>query len=337
MNFPSFRPRLLIRAASLCLAIFATHFAAADLVWTPHSGWHIEGGLLTALTENPAEARTAVKLMNRARAEQEIDNFRPALGLYDDVIDDYPTSILAPEAHFQSALIRIERKQWTKAFDHLQKIVDQYPGYSGFGEVIRQQYQIAEKLRHGARLRLFGILPGFRSPERAVEYYEQIVENAPYSEVAPLALLHAAEIQVKRNQLDEAIDLFDRMISEYPRHERIPEAYFGLAQTFSSRVNGPEYDQGATREAMTYYEDFAILHSQHPRAAEAEKGAAEMRDLLAQSRIVIGDFYFKYRNNFHAARVFYNEAITLSPQSPSAEEARQKLARVELEAAAHNP
>jgi len=87
---------------------------------------------------------------------------------------------------------------------------------------------------------------------------------------------------------------------------------------------------------MTYYEDFAILHSKQPRAAEAEKGAAEMRDLLAQSRLVIGDFYFRYRNNFHAARVFYNEAITISPQSPSAEEARQKLAQVELESAARN-
>jgi outer membrane protein assembly factor BamD len=331
MNFPSLLPACVMRAAVVLSFLLAPALAQADLVWRPETGWRIEGGVLAQFATE-ADARDAVQLMNQARREQEVKNHDRALRLYRRVIRQYSTSALAPEAHFQSALIGIERRQWTRAFNHLQRIVQNHPDYPRFPAVIEQQYNIAAALQEGERLRLFWVVPGFRSPERAVEYYEQVIDNAPYSEVAPDALLHAAQIQVRRRRLDEAIDLYDRMISEYPGHPRIPEAFFGLAEAFSSRVRGPEYDQGATREAMSYYEDFAILHARHPRAEEAEEGAIEMRQMLAQSRIVIGDFYLFRRSNFEAARVFYNEAITLSPNSPAADDARQRLTQVDRRA-----
>jgi len=40
-----------------------------------------------------------------------------------------------------------------------------------------------------------------------------------------------------------------------------------------------------------------------------------MKQVLAESKINIGDFYFHKRRNFTAARVFYNEAITSYPDS----------------------
>lgn len=332
MIVPSLLPRILLRLLLVCLALASVQ-VRGDLSWTPETGWRLARGMATGIT-NPSEREEALALMNRSRREQEVDSDGAALRLYRKVIRRYGTSAFAPEAHYQSAQIRIRRRQWTKAFNHLQQIVEEHPDYPRFGAVIRQQYSIADALSKGARLRLFWVVPGFRSPEQAVEYFEQVVENAPYSEVAPHALLNAARLQIRRRQIDEATDLFDRFISEYPRHPQAPEAYFGLADAYENRVQGPEYDQGATREAMSYYEDFALLHPEHPRASEAEKGVSEMRDMLAQSRVVIGNFYFFYRNNFHAARVFYNEAITISPDSASAEEARTKLAQVERRAEA---
>ena len=46
---------------------------------------------------------------------------------------------------------------------------------------------------------------------------------------------------------------------------------------------------------------------------------------MALSKVKIGDFYFHKRSNFHAAKVLYNEAITLAPTSGSADMARNKL------------
>jgi outer membrane protein assembly factor BamD len=302
-------------------------------------------GGLPPLSANPAQSEegaaeasssTASELMAQADQARAAEKPSQALRLYRQIIRKHGASIDTPEAHFQAALIRLDRKQWSKAFEHFQQIIDSHPDYPRFKEVITRQYGIAEALRQGARLRLFGRVPGLRSPERAVEYFLKIVENAPYSDVAPSALLKAANTQRERRQLDEAMDLYDRFISDYPKHEYAPEAYFGLAEAFSTRVRGPEYDQGANREAISYYEDFILLHPRHPRTAEAEARIDEMRDILAQSRVYIGDFYFFRRNNLTAARVFYNEAISISPTSPSADEAREKLVRVEARAEGSN-
>lgn len=330
MNFSSLHPRILATAAAACLLFSAAGLLRAELVWTPGVGWEVEEDDLSGVPYG----YTGLMMMTMAREAHEIRDHATAISLYRRVIRDFRTSILAPEAHFQSALIRLERKQWADAFEHYQAIVDDHPDYPGFGEVIRRQYEIAEALRTGARLRLFWRIPGFRSPERAVQYFEQVVENAPFSEFAPEAMLKAARLQSGRRQLDEAIDLYDRFISDYPNHEKASEAYFGLAAAFSSRMRGPAYDQGANREAISYYEDFVLLYPDHPRAGEAELEIEEMREVLAQSRIVLGDFYFLRRGNFPAARVFYNEAISISPVSPTAEEARRKLVQVERRAEA---
>ena len=92
---------------------------------------------------------------------------------------------------------------------------------------------------------------------------------------------------------------------------------------------GPDYDQGSTREAITYFEDFMLQFPQDPNIPAADKGLRDMKETLAQSKIIIADFYFYKRDNYAAARVFYNEAITIYPDSPTAATARTRLATVD--------
>jgi outer membrane protein assembly factor BamD len=62
-----------------------------------------------------------------------------------------------------------------------------------------------------------------------------------------------------------------------------------------------------------------------------------MRTVLAESKIKMADFYFYKRDNYTAARVFYNEAITVYPDSPVAQLAKSRLAAVEAKAAGRKP
>ncbi len=45
--------------------------------------------------------------------------------------------------------------------------------------------------------------------------------------------------------------------------------------------------------------------------------------------MTMGDFYYKHRSNYKAAKIFYNEAVTIYPDSPVAERARGLLAKIE--------
>ena len=54
-----------------------------------------------------------------------------------------------------------------------------------------------------------------------------------------------------------------------------------------------------------------------------------MQDLLARSRLNLGDFFYDYRSNNTAALVFYNETITIAPESEAAQEARARIADIQ--------
>jgi len=312
---------------ALVIFCFCLSSARAELVWSPQTGWRIEGGVLSGLVGE--DARDALDLMNRARTAEEEGSTRSALRNYRKVTEDYTNSVYAPEAYYRIAKIRLGRKQYYKAFEAYQAMLVRYPNYERFNEVIAEQYRIATALMDGARNRILGIIPGFRNRDRAVMYFEQIVANAPYSDYAPLALMNVARAHQRMNNTAEAIDALDRMINNYPQSLLAPDAYLNLARTHASLVDGPYYDQTSTREAITYFEDFMILFPGDSGLPNAESGLDQMKTVLAESRIKMADFYFDKRSNYKAARVFYNEAITIYPDSPVAERARARLAEVD--------
>ncbi|HVW20398.1 MAG TPA: tetratricopeptide repeat protein [Opitutaceae bacterium] len=315
---------------ALVLSLLAAAGAKADLVWTPGTGWRIEGGALAGLTGE--QGPQALALMNRARNDEEKGSTHAAISLYEKVAKKYSTSIYAPEAYYRVARLRLARKQYYKAFEALQNVIARYPSEKRFDEMIGEQYKIASLLLDGARNHVWGWLPLFRSRERGIGYCEIVVSNAPYSDYAPLALMSAARGYERLHDTEEAIDALDRMVNGYQQSVLVPFAYLELGRMHASLVEGAYYDQGETREAITYYEDFMILFPGDANIAAAARGLDKMKGILADSKMKIGDFYFYKRDNYTAARVFYNEAITAYPDSDTAKRAKQRLAAVEAKA-----
>lgn len=309
------------------IALFGAARLSADLVWTPGQGWRVEGGALAGLTGE--EGRNALELMNNARSAEERGSARSAIKGYQKVSKKYPNSIYAGEALYRTGLLYEKRKEYFKAFESFQEMLMKYPNSQKFSQVVAEQYRIAQLLLDGARAYMWGIIPGFKNRERALEYFEMIVRNAPYSDYAPLSLMNVARGHQKMGNTEEAIDALDRMINNYPKNVLTPDAYLKLAQTHASLVEGAYYDQASTKEAITYYEDYLIQFPGDSGAGSAEKGLGEMKTMLAQSKMILADYYYKYRKNYTAAKVFYNEAITTYPDSPVAARARTMLADVE--------
>lgn len=295
----------------------------AELVWTPGEGWRIEGGALSGLVG--ADARNALEVMNKGRAAEEAGHNRTALRAYKRITKNYPNSIYAPEANYRTAQMYLARRQFYKAFETFQQIMTRYPNSDRFTEVLGEQYRIANRLADGERNYNWGIIPSFRSRERAITYFEWVIANAPYSDYAPLALMNVAKLHRRLNNTPYAIDALDRLINNYGQSLLAPDAYLELAKTHASLVDGPNYDQESTREAITYFEDFMILFPEDEGLATAQMGLDEMKSVFAESKIVLADYYFKYRRNYKGARVFYNEAITAFPNSAVAERARAQL------------
>jgi len=307
----------------------------AEVVWSPGTGWRIEGGALSGLTG--LEGRSALDLMNKARDKEEKGNYSSALRTYKKVINKYGTSIYTPEALYRSARLYLKRKQYAKSFMAYAGIISRYPNTPRFNEIIGEQYRIASAMLDGARTYYWGWMPGLPDRPKGIEHFERLLLAAPYSDYAPLALMNIARGHQRLSNDLYAIDALDRMINNHPQSLLSSDAYLKLAQIHASLVQGPAYDQAATQEAITYFQDFMILFPGDATVAAAETGLDDMRTMLAKSKIVMADFYFYKRDNYTAARVFYNEAITVYPDSVVADLAKERLSEVEVEAAQYLP
>ena len=329
MAFPRASLLRTVVIAVMGLTLAATG-ARADLVWSPQTGWRIEGGALSGLTG--PEGPKALDLMNKARAAEEKGHIHSALRTYAKVTKRYASSIYAPEAFFRTAHLRLARKQYYKAFAAFQDVIARYPNERRFNEIIGEEFHVASIILDGGRNHIWGWLPGFRSREHGIAYFGAVVANAPYNDYAPLALMAMARGQESLRNNEEAIDALDQMVNTYQDSVLVPYAYLELARMHASLVQGAYYDQAETREAITYYEDFMILFPGDPNVSKAALGLDTMKQILADSKLKIGDFYFYKRDNFTAARVFYNEAITAYPDSVVAKRAKQRLAQVDAKA-----
>ncbi len=320
-NFP-----LRLAAAFLALALAAR----ADLVWTPENGWRAEGGVLAPLVAPEGGGSKALDLMNEARAAEEKGSLATAASIYERVAKKYPRSELAGEALFRAGSLRLDRRQYITAFERFQDVVALHPDTPHYDRIIGRQYDISTSLIDGAHNRWWGLIPSpFPARGEGINYAETILKNAPHSDYAPLALMNIARAQQQDGKDEEAKDALDRLISNYPKSLLAPDAYLRLAQAYAADVQGPSYDQGATKQAMTYYDDFTIQFPSDPNLPAAVKGRDDMKTVLAQGKVEIGDFYFRKRDNFTAARVLYNEAITIHPDSDVAKIARARLADVD--------
>jgi len=326
---PTVFPRRLLLPFWIAVAfpVCGTSRLAAELTWSPGTGWQVEASALAGLTG--AQGRSALGMMNKARKAEEAGSRSSAVKEYESVARRYQGSVFAPEALFRAGRILVQRRQYYKAFQDFQEMLRRYPNSKRFNEAIGEQYRVASALIDGAHNRAWGWLPMIANRTKGIEFFEVIVLNAPYGDYAPLALMDIARGNQYIKSPDDAIDALDRLVNNYPQSVLAPVAYLKLGDLHASLTQGPQYDQAATKEAMTYYEDYMILYPGDANVALAAAGVDKMKTILAKSKIYIGDFYFYKRLNYTAAKVFYNEAITTYPDSPMARTAKKRLTELD--------
>ena len=69
------------------IALCATPRLAADLTWTPSTGWQLEGGALSGLAG--PQGKAALDLMNKARKYEQEDSRHAAIKAYEKVASKY--------------------------------------------------------------------------------------------------------------------------------------------------------------------------------------------------------------------------------------------------------
>ena len=167
------------------------------------------------------------------------------------------------------------------------------------------------------------VIPRSRTDD-AVEVFQSVIDNYPYSEYAVKAELAIADAYFDDERYDEAITYYRDFADLHPDHEAVPYTILRSAQSHFEQISSADRDQTNTREALDYLNR---LLSSYPFAPETEEGEQLMRALrgqLARNVMKTGDFYLQ-RDEYSAAASRYREVINDYPGLGLDPEALYKL------------
>jgi outer membrane protein assembly factor BamD len=170
-------------------------------------------------------------------------------------------------------------------------------------------YQAGEETLAGQRFLLF-----FRRVDypKAIKYFQEVIDNYPYSDHAVLAELRIADTHFSQRDYKEALSYYQDFVELHPNHPKVPYAIYRNGLCSYEQIRGSDRDQAATREAAS---QFQALLERYPNAEEAEDAKlklSEVRDHLAHHELEIADFYYE-QDLYHAAVQRYQRALDTYP------------------------
>jgi outer membrane protein assembly factor BamD (BamD/ComL family) len=284
--------------------------------------------------ERQVQEAQATALLMAARDSQNKGKTGRAQSQYQEIVKQYPFTAAASEAAYASAAITRTTSDVTTAFDAFQKFINDYRSSPRFNDALQQQYELAEEARGGRKQRAMLILPVKMGGEDVIKLYKQIITNAPFGKLAPLAQFSIAEIYQDLGEKDRSVLAYQTVAENYPNTKQASEAQFRIGSISSVAASKSEDKSNlvATRDALTTY---MTTHPKGERASEAEMILQQVNAAEATQSLSVGKFYQRMGKT-KAAAIYFNEALKYgSPEaSNEARELLGQLAAIDPEAVA---
>ncbi len=183
-------------------------------------------------------------------------------------------------------------------------------------------YAEGERLLEGRRI--LGVYQWVQY-EKAIETFQAIIDNYPYSEYEIEAQLKIADAYFDSGSYDEALSYYRDFADLHPQNPRVPYTVLRSALCHYNQIKSINRDQTSTREALKYLEMLSTRYPYEPETREGEIILQKLRTRLADNMMEIGDFYL-VRTQYQSAANRYRSVIDEYPGLGLDSEALYKLA-----------
>jgi outer membrane protein assembly factor BamD len=287
-------------------------------IWTPKTGkWT---NPKTAVKPTPKEQ------FDFAKAMYDKKDYKDAKREFQKLIKSYPKSFEAAESQYYQGLIEEALDNLYEAYKEYQRVVDKYPFSERIQEIIDREYKIAEAFMSGAKRKALGVNLPVENP--SIEIFTKVVENSTYGPKASGAQYKLGLVLKGLSRYYEAEEAFNKVITNYPDSEWAPAAKFQIAACRQAESQGPDYDQGATKDAKEKFEEFVKEHPDAVLSRDAEKNIGSLNEKEAEGNYNTGRFYEKQKE-YQAAKVYYSDVIKNYSSSIWAAKSLERLQMLE--------
>jgi len=160
--------------------------------------------------------------------------------------------------------------------------------------------------------------------KKAIETFQAIIDNYPYSEYEIEAQLRIADAYFDDKSYEEALSYYRDFGDLHPQNPRVPYTVLRSALCHYNQIKSIDRDQTSTREALKYLEILTTRFPYEPETREGEIILQKLRTRLAANMMEIGDFYM-HRTQYQSAATRYRVLLDEYPGLGLDAEALYKL------------
>ncbi|MCH2172158.1 outer membrane protein assembly factor BamD [Myxococcota bacterium] len=146
----------------------------------------------------------------------------------------------------------------------------------------------------------------------AIETFQTIIDNYPYSDYAVLSELRIADAYFDQDKYEEALSYYRDFGDLHPQNEKVPYTLYRAALCHERRMKSPNRDQTATRDALVYLDRLIYSYPHSEYTLKAEELWRALRLQLGEQIMGIADFYLG-REEFESAAARYRSLLNEYP------------------------
>jgi outer membrane protein assembly factor BamD len=313
--------RLVILILAAACLLLTPMRSPAPVVYIPGEGWYYENYGDTGKWQR----QRAKDQLQVAEDAFKAKDYNTTIHAAHRILRIWPLSDYAPRAEYLVGRCMEMDHRDEAAFNAYQNIIEKYPKSGEFNEVLVRQYEIAGRFYNGEWFRLWNLIPLYPSMDETAKLYDKIVNNGPYSEIAPHAQLRIGAAREKQGDYAEAVKAYETAADRYHDQGDIAaDAMYRAGVSWEKQADTAEYDQGAAAKAIAAYTDFMTVYPDDKRVAAAQTAIIKLKAEQVRGSFEIAKFY-ESNHKWAGAVVYYNDVLQLDANSPLAAQARRRI------------
>ena len=227
-------------------------------------------------------------------------------------------------------------QDYRDAFKEYGKLIDRYPQSSLYADALNHQLAMAMDAATGKMEVpvLWGAWSTTMESGVVVKWLREIVEKAPYNDMAATASSILAKYLVDMERPEEARLEYARLVEKYPDSRYAPEAQLMVAQLWADSHTRGDNNLVNLSNAREAYEEFTLRFPKHAEAKKALSEASNMERLMIQQQLEVGRYYLERSKEYTSAIFCFEDVIRQKSTNPeAAKEAEALLAKAKSAAA----
>jgi outer membrane protein assembly factor BamD len=163
----------------------------------------------------------------------------------------------------------------------------------------------------------------------AIDSFDEVDRQHPYSEWARKALIMSAFASYKRGKYDDTVKTSQRYLTLYPGSPDAAYAQYLIGQSYFKQIPDITRDQEDTKKALASMETIVTQYPDSEYADDARAKIIVTRDQLAGKEMQVGRYYLE-RREYIAAINRFRTVVTDYQDTRHVEEALERLTEANM-------